>query len=132
MSCSVLLKKGRECSREGKYAGCCHQHAVKKLENHLDGTRLLKVEKAADRKHKFVAIFEADARQKHVPFGSYGMDDYTLTKNKDQRERYRTRHSKDLHTLDPTRAGFLSYYILWGDSTDVNTNIKKYKQMFNL
>jgi hypothetical protein len=67
-----------------------------------------------------------------VPFGAKGMDDFTLTKSRDQRDRYRTRHTKDLETLDPTRAGFLSYYILWGDSTDINQNIKSYKKMFRL
>lgn len=132
MSCSTFVAEGRECSREGKYAGCCHQHAMKKLESHLSDTHLVKVEKATDGKHKFVAVFETDGRQKHVPFGAKNMDDFTLTKNKVQRDRYRTRHSKDLSTLDPTRAGYLSYYILWGDSTDINKNIKKYKQMFNL
>ena len=132
MSCSFLVKEGRECSREGKYAGCCHQHAMNKLTGHLEGTKLIKVEKTTDGKHKFVAIFETNGRQKHIPFGSKNMDDFTLTKNKEQRDRYRTRHTKDLRTLDPTRAGYLSYYILWGDSTDVNENIKKYKKMFNL
>ena len=132
MSCSVLLKEGRECSREGKYAGCCHQHAVQKVGKNIDNTKLLKVEKANDGKHKFVAVFEKDGREKHVPFGAKGMDDFTLTKSREQRDRYRTRHSKDLETLDPTRAGFLSYYILWGDSTDINQNIKSYKKMFKL
>jgi hypothetical protein len=136
MSCSTLVAEGRECSREGKYAGCCHQHAMKKLEGHLSDTRLVKVEKATDGKHKFVAIFETEGRQKQVPFGAKGMDDYTLFSDKAEgkfhRDLYRTRHEKDLRTLDPTKPGYLSYYILWGDSTDVNTNIKKYKKMFNL
>ena len=60
------------------------------------------------------------------------MDDYTITKDKEQRERYRTRHKKDLETKDPTRAGYLSYYILWGDSTGIRENIKNYKNKFNL
>jgi len=60
------------------------------------------------------------------------MDDYTITKDKEQRERYRTRHKKDLETKDPTRAGYLSYYILWGDNTSIRENIKNYKKKFNL
>jgi hypothetical protein len=59
------------------------------------------------------------------------MDDYTLTKDKEQRARYRSRHKKDLKTGDPTKAGYLSYYILWGDSTSVRTNISSYKKRFN-
>lgn len=79
---------------------------------------------------KYMAIFSNP--KKTVHFGSAGMDDYTLTKNKEQRERYRTRHKKDLETNDPRRAGFLSYYLLWGDSTSLQTNIKNYKSKFNL
>jgi hypothetical protein len=132
MSCSALAKSGKECSREGRYAGCCSQHAMEKLENNLDETKLKKVVKANDGKHKFVAIFEKNGNEKHVPFGAKNMDDFTLTKSREQRDRYRTRHSKDLQTLDPTRAGYLSYYILWGDSTSMEKNIQTYKKMFNL
>ena len=79
-----------------------------------------------------MAVFDNDGRKKTVHFGAKGMDDYTITKDKEQRERYRTRHAKDLTTHDPTRAGFLSYYILWGDSTSRATNISSYKRRFNL
>lgn len=72
-----------------------------------------------------------DKKVKTIHFGAKGMDDYTLTGDKDARERYRTRHKKDLDTKDPTRAGFLSYYILWGDSTSRDKNIKDYKKRFN-
>ena len=60
------------------------------------------------------------------------MDDYTLKGDKEQRDRYRTRHGKDMNTGDPTRAGFLSRYLLWGDSTSLQTNIASYKRRFNL
>jgi hypothetical protein len=60
------------------------------------------------------------------------MDDYTLTHDKQQRSRYRERHKKDLKTRDPTRAGFLSYYILWGPSTSVRENLRSYKSRFHL
>ena len=50
----------------------------------------------------------------------------------EKRASYRRRHKKDLRTGDPTRAGFLSYYILWGDSTSVRTNVASYKKRFNL
>lgn len=81
---------------------------------------------------KLMAVFDNDGRKKTVHFGAKGMDDYTITKSKEQRDRYRTRHAKDLTTHDPTRAGFLSYYILWGDSTSRQTNITSYKRRFNL
>ena len=81
---------------------------------------------------KMKAVFEVDGRRRTVHFGSAGMDDYTLTHDKEQRERYRTRHAKDLHTGDPTRAGYLSYYILWGDSTSVAANVAACKRRFHL
>ena len=82
---------------------------------------------------KLMAVFTKDnGRTKTTHFGASGMDDYTITKNKEQRTRYRQRHQKDLQTKDPTRAGFLSYYILWGNSTSRQENIKNYKKRFNL
>ena len=79
-----------------------------------------------------MAVFTKDnGRTKKTYFGSAGMDDFTLTKDKEQRARYRQRHKKDLKTNDPTKAGFLSYYILWGDSTSRSENIKNYKKRFN-
>jgi hypothetical protein len=68
----------------------------------------------------------------HTEFGSAGMDDYTITKDKEQRDRYRSRHAKDLLTEDPTRAGFLSMFILWGDSTDIGRNLATFKRKFKL
>ncbi len=82
---------------------------------------------------KLMAVFTKDnGRTKTTHFGSAGMDDYTLTKDKEQRKRYRTRHQKDLKTGDYTRAGYLSYYILWGNSTSRKENISAYKKRFNL
>jgi hypothetical protein len=82
---------------------------------------------------KLVAKFQSDTgRTRSTHFGQATADDYTKTHDKDQRERYRTRHAKDLQTADPTRAGHLSYYLLWGDSTSLQTNISKYKKMFSL
>ena len=80
-----------------------------------------------------MAKFETDTgRTRRVHFGARGMDDYTKTHDTEQRTRYRTRHAKDLKTGDPTKAGFLSYYILWGDSTSLQQNISAYKKRFNL
>jgi len=82
---------------------------------------------------KLVAIFTRDnGRTKKTYFGASGMEDYTITKDKEQRKRYRSRHKKDLSTGDYTRAGYLSWYILWGDSTSRRENIASYKRRFNL
>jgi len=81
---------------------------------------------------KYKATFKDGKRSKTTHFGAKGMDDYTLTHDKEQRSRYRQRHKKDLGTKDPTRAGFLSYYLLWGDSTSIQENVRKFKSKFHL
>lgn len=82
---------------------------------------------------KYMAIFTRDnGRTKTTHFGQAGAPDYTLTGDKMRRKAYRDRHRKDLTTNDPTRAGYLSYYILWGESKSIRENIKNYKKRFNL
>lgn len=82
---------------------------------------------------KYMAVFtKDDGKTKTTHFGAKGMSDYTIHKDKERRSRYRSRHKKDLKTNDYTRAGYLSYYLLWGDSTSLRENIKKYKARFNL
>ena len=77
-----------------------------------------------------------NGKEKKVHFGFKNpkdlKNDYTLNKDKERRARYRIRHKSDLDTKDPTRAGYLSYYILWGDSTSLKKNISDYKKRFNL
>jgi len=95
--------------------------------------KLLSVKPSTKADKKLMATFENDnGRTKTTHFGASGMDDYTKTHDKVQRDRYRTRHAKDLQTGDPTRAGHLSYYLLWGDSTSLQTNLSAYKKRFNL
>ena len=91
--------------------------------------RLLRVVDSPLTGKKLRAIFDNGT---HTDFGSSGMTDYLQSKDKERRERYRTRHKKDLETEDPTRAGYLSYYLLWGDSTSLRTNISDYKRRFNM
>jgi hypothetical protein len=95
--------------------------------------KLLTVSHANDGVHKYEAEFDDGKGHRRITkFGARGMDDYTLTHDKEQRDRYRKRHSKDLQTDDVTRAGYLSYYILWGESTNLLENIREYKRRFNL
>ena len=92
------------------------------------------VKKSTKPDKKLMAIFEIDGKKKTTHFGAVRdgkpMDDYTLKGDKEQRKRYRERHAKDLQTKDATKAGFLSYYILWGDTTSLDKNIKDYKKRF--
>jgi len=83
-------------------------------------------------KKKLMAIFINDdgKKIKTTHFGQAGADDYTITRDEEQKKRYRTRHKKDLDTGDPTRAGYLSYYILWNKPT-ITDSIADYKKRFN-
>jgi len=82
---------------------------------------------------KYMATFTRDnGRKKTTYFGQASAPDYTLTGDKDRRKAYRDRHRKDLNTNDYTRAGYLSYYILWGNSKSIRKNINDYKKRFNL
>jgi len=95
--------------------------------------KLVSVKPATNGKNKYTATFLQDnGRTKTTHFGAKGMDDYTLTGDKDQRQRYRERHRKDLTTKDPSRAGFLSYYLLWGDSTSLQDNIRAFRSRFGV
>ena len=80
-----------------------------------------------------MAIFtqRPNGKNKTVHFGDSKLPHYTSTATKEQRERYRKRHQKDLRTNDPERAGFLSYYITWGESKSIRKNIQDYKSRFN-
>lgn len=91
--------------------------------------KLLKVVPSTNFTKKYDAHFSDGTK---TSFGASGYDDYTITNDKAQRDLYRARHKKDLQTNDPTKAGYLSYYILWGDSTSLRTNIEAYKRMFNM
>jgi len=96
--------------------------------------KLLSVTKSDKKDKKYDAKFEnkKTKRIKTVSFGAKNMSDYTIHKDKERRERYRKRHQKDLKTNDPTRAGYLARFLLWGNSTSLRENIKNYKKKFGL
>jgi len=66
-----------------------------------------------------------------VYFGSSNYLDYTIGATEQQRKSYRARHDKEKNQKFDT-PGALSYWILWGDSTDINKNIADYKKRYNL
>jgi hypothetical protein len=94
---------------------------------------LLRVVHAKNPAKKWRAEF---SNGKAVEFGARGYPDFTLTKgtaeDRAMRERYRSRHRHDLDVDDPVTPAFLSWFILWGDSTDMGRNIATYKRRFNL
>lgn len=90
--------------------------------------KLVKIEKSPLKTKKYRAYFDND---KHTDFGAAGYEDYTMHKNPDRADLYRRRHKKDLETNDPTRAGYLSYYILWSAPT-LEQGIQTYKNKFHM
>ena len=87
---------------------------------------------------------EGKEKEKVVRFGAQGYRDYTLMNQKGNKhyleskaERvkvknaYRARHEKDLETKDFTRAGYLSYFLLWSKPT-IGASIAAYKKKFRV
>lgn len=94
--------------------------------------KLVSISDSTNPKKKLMAVFKQDSgRNKTIHFGASGYDDYTLTGDKEQRERYRNRHDKEDWT-NPMTAGALSRFILWGESKSRATNISSFKKRFNL
>ena len=92
------------------------------------------IEKGTAKNKKLKAIFYDDKGKKikTTQFGDNRYEDYTQHKDKERRKKYRERHKKDLTKGDYMSPGFLSYYILWGESTSLKSNINSYKKKFKL
>lgn len=92
--------------------------------------RSVKIIKSDNPKKKYMAIFDIDNKKKTIHFGSAGMSDYTMNKDNERRKRYLDRHRKNENWNNPLTAGALSRWILWGDSTSIEQNIKNFKKKF--
>ena len=91
----------------------------------------IKLDKSKRKGKRYDAIFNINGKIKKIPFGSDKHENYTIHKDKERRERYRSRHKKD-NINNPISAGALSWFLLWGASTNLNENIKKFKKKFNV
>jgi len=81
---------------------------------------------------KLMAVFTRDnGRTKTTHFGAAGMDDFTKTKNEEQKKRYLDRHRKNENWNNYESAGALSRWILWNKPTR-QASIADYKRRFNL
>jgi len=84
---------------------------------------------------RFTAIFRLHRNGKVIKithFGQRGATTYIDGADKEKRKNFRARHKGDLKTKDFKRAGYLSYFLLWGNSTSLKKNIEDYKKKFNL
>ena len=96
------------------------------------------IKSSTNPKKKHMAIFYEKGKdgkmkkKKTTHFGSAGMSDYTINKDKERRKRYLDRHRKRENWNNPMSAGSLAKHILWGDSTSKTANIRAFKRRFNL
>lgn len=88
---------------------------------------LVKIVKLKNDKKKYKAIFKINDKTKEVKFGASGYEDYTIHKDSKRKELYVSRHKKDLKTNDPTKAGYLSMFILW-NKPSLKDSIDDYKK----
>ena len=90
------------------------------------------IKKSNKPEKKLMAIFTmTNGRKKTVHFGASGMDDYTKTRDKEQKQRYLKRHRRNENWNNPVSAGALSRWILWNLQTQ-GASIRDYKKRFNL
>lgn len=94
--------------------------------------KLVSVKRVGGKK-EFVAIFErSDGRSKTTRFGTASNYVSNPDKTKEDRKNYVARHRVNENFNDPTSAGALSRWILWGESRSFEKNVKTFKSKFNL
>ena len=94
--------------------------------------KLIKIVRSDKPDKKMMAVFDTGSgRTKTIHFGARGMDDYTITKDKEQMERYLNRHRSSENWSKADSAGALSRYVLWS-ATTLEQGIRNYRNRFNL
>ena len=89
--------------------------------------KLISIKKSNRPGKKLMATFEKNGRTKITHFGNSNYQDYTKHHDILRRNRYIKRHLKDLKTGDPTRAGFLSMFVLWNKKS-LQASISDYRR----
>ena len=80
---------------------------------------------------KFIATFSDDGKEYDVKFGVKGSFSFVDGASISVRDAYRRRHAKD-NGRAPDTPAMLSYWITWGDSQDIDKNIREYKRRFKV
>jgi len=93
--------------------------------------KLVSIKPSTKSGKKLMATFENknNKRMSVTHFGATGYSDYTVSKDKEQRTRYRSRHKGD-NLTNPRSPGALSWYILWGNSTSRSQNTSAFRRRF--
>jgi len=92
------------------------------------------IEKGTAKNKKYKAIFYDDKGKKikTSQFGDVRYQDYTMHKDKERRAKYRKRHKNTLSSTNYMSPSHLAYFLLWGESVALKTNINNYKKKFKL
>jgi hypothetical protein len=71
------------------------------------------------KKYKVVLKNKQTGREKSIKFGASGYDDFTITKNEEQKKAYLARHKsrEDWTKTGVATAGFWSKHLLWSSSS---------------
>jgi len=81
---------------------------------------------------KYEIVFMRDSgKTLTIHFGSKNSKTYLDHKDKTKRANYIARHAPN-EQWQSVNAGSLSRYLLWGDSTDLETNLNAYFKRFGI
>jgi hypothetical protein len=95
--------------------------------------KLIHIKNSTRKGKKKVAVFEKDGKTRTVHFGSDVSQTFVEGASREKRDAYIARHSKNGEDWSkPDTAGALSYHVLWGKSTSIETNIRSFKRRFSL
>ena len=97
--------------------------------------RLLDVKPSTAKGKKYTATFclckdKPKCKGKRVHFGFAGSQTYLDHHDKAKRAAYLKRHRVNENWDNPTSAGALSRWLLWGDSTSLMMNIQEFRKKF--
>ena len=114
----------RSSARRSSHRRSCSNKGKKRLS-------LISIKRSPKKDKKYVATFCKNGHIKQTHFGAKGMSDYTKHKDPERKSRYIQRHKSRENWSDPTSAGALSRYVLWG-KTSFRGSVNAYKKKFHL
>jgi len=130
----ICGKKNRKSclkNRAWKYLSKKRTRFGKKVNSAKRNIKLISIKRSTKSGKKLMATFETNGRKKVIHFGQASASDYTKHSDRTRRNRYIFRHLKDYRTGDPSRAGFLSMFVLW-NKPSLQASIADYKRRLNV
>lgn len=94
--------------------------------------KLVSVVRTPNERKEFKAVFKIQDRQKIVRFGTASNFVTNAKKTEKDRQNYIARHRVREDFSNPTTAGALSRFILWGKSRSLRKNVTDFKKRFGV